>query len=258
MILKKGLRKLPYYWQERIRHLIAIMMRDPTDIAERIIISENLDSYTHADFQTLAHIVRYKWVLPLVRGKYCLDDGCGTGYGTNYLAQLGVSIIGIDKSKVAIKYASKHYSGPNLKFKCANSLKLGFKDEEFEAVISFEVLEHLDDEEQHQFLQETRRILKVGGYLFIGTPERNELLTEFERNAHHRKELDYYEFRNLLEKFFKINQYLSQQIVLNGKYLKNDWPRYDLTKRRLDESNFLTIPAVPECFELLAICEKVQ
>jgi SAM-dependent methyltransferase len=48
-----------------------------------------------------------------------------------------------------------------------------FKDESFDAVVSFDVIEHVQDD--LKFLSEIRRVLKRGGELLLETPNRNRL-----------------------------------------------------------------------------------
>lgn len=83
-----------------------------------------------------------------------MDAGCGSGYGTYYLSKNGANmIVGIDRSTIAIKYVKK-YKNQNIDFIQMDVCDLKFKDGSFDKVISFDVLEHLDDESQIKFISE--------------------------------------------------------------------------------------------------------
>jgi ubiquinone/menaquinone biosynthesis C-methylase UbiE len=59
-------------------------------------------------------------------GADVLDVGCGTGYGTACLAERAKSIVGVDISKPALRWARKHY--PNVKYIEMNVQHLEFSD----------------------------------------------------------------------------------------------------------------------------------
>ena len=113
---------------------------------ERLVIKNWQSAKNSMDFSTLAHIQRYEWVSPFLRNLCCLDVGCGSGYGTYYLAKNGVgTIIGVDISFNGIKFAKKKYKAENLEFIQTDALGLGFVGNSFDAVVSFDVLEHIDE-----------------------------------------------------------------------------------------------------------------
>lgn len=92
------------------------------------------------------HLNRYKFASEYIQDKKVLDIGCGTGYGTALLALKAKKIVGvdIDISKEAINYAKNNYSKKNIEFYVGNATNLNFlKDEEFDAIVSFETIEHM-------------------------------------------------------------------------------------------------------------------
>jgi ubiquinone/menaquinone biosynthesis C-methylase UbiE len=136
---------------------------------ERLVIRDWYSAKNSRDFCTLAHIQRYEWVLPHVKGLRCLDAGCGSGYGTYYLANDKCKfIIGVDISIEAIKFARKYFRAKNLIFGQMDVCNLSFRDNSFDAVVSFDVLEHLDATHQEMMLSELARVLNIGGTLYIG------------------------------------------------------------------------------------------
>ena len=94
-----------------------------------------------------------------------LEVGCGAGGMAKAIKfyRPGLDVSGIDISKKAINQARKNSSG--VKFSQGNVYKLPFRDKSFDAVLMFDLLEHLDDPPKS--LLEIRRVLKPGG-IFSG------------------------------------------------------------------------------------------
>ena len=163
------------------------------------------------------HIARYAFVKPHLKGCDVLDVACGTGYGSHALSRLAKSVIGLDISSASIQFANQHYHSPNLKYIVGDALALPFPDQCFDAVVSFETIEHLSD--QNAFLKEIRRVLKNNGTLFMSTPDR-EVIPLFMinpseyKNPFHVRELSKKEFADLLSKYFTITLWYGQ-----GRYL---------------------------------------
>jgi ubiquinone/menaquinone biosynthesis C-methylase UbiE len=116
--------------------------------------------------------------LEMKKGEKVLDVGCGEGV---FLARLvksyPVNAIGIDISKKSIRTASQIYSGKSqsLNFQVADALQLPFRDKSFSHVLSFDALEHIED--QKKALQEMIRVLKPKGRLLIYTINKNQRYT---------------------------------------------------------------------------------
>jgi len=109
---------------------------------------------------------------PLLKGKIALDLGCFTGgravaWAERY--QLD-KIYGIDVRDIYIE-AAKNFTERKcvaVKFVCAKGEKLPFEDGGFDAILSFDVFEHVQD--VRQVLLECNRVLKRGGKLFVVFP----------------------------------------------------------------------------------------
>jgi ubiquinone/menaquinone biosynthesis C-methylase UbiE len=101
-------------------------------------------------------------------GMKVVELGCGTATLTDVLHQKGVAIIGCDVSEVAIGRGREKY--PHLNLSVQNAEQLPWEDESFDAVLSFDVLEHLFNPDQH--LAEVYRVLKSGGYYLFQTPNK--------------------------------------------------------------------------------------
>jgi 2-polyprenyl-3-methyl-5-hydroxy-6-metoxy-1,4-benzoquinol methylase len=96
-----------------------------------------------------------------------LDLGCGSGWTSNFYAQAGYTVVGVDIAPEAVKAAKQHFKSPNLTFVCSDYDGLKF-DEEFDAAIFFDSLHHSDDELLP--LQKAFQALKPGGLIVLNEP----------------------------------------------------------------------------------------
>jgi len=222
---------------------------------ERLVLADRYEGETTQTLDTLLHLVRYEWVEQLTRdkrGSDFLDDGCGSGYGTHFLASHGVkAVVGTDLDASTIRYAKDHYKLSNLQFMVMDSCRLEFKDESFGCVISFHVIEHVPEGSQELLLRETARILKPDGVLFIGCP--NGPVTESD-NRFHIHELSVEEFTGSLKKHYADVVVLGQDVVLDGVRLKRDWLRAGSVPQLSRDNFIITDEEVDQCCGLLAIC----
>lgn len=97
-----------------------------------------------------------------------LDAGCGSGIQLGNLAQLEsvIEAYGIDLGKPGLDYGKTHF--PELKFSQASLYEIPFPDNYFDFIYSIDVVEHLDN--PHLAMKEIYRVCKVGGTIFIQTP----------------------------------------------------------------------------------------
>ena len=109
---------------------------------------------------------------PFLQGKMALDLGCFTGgrsvawferYSLDY-------IVGIDINQIYIGAAAQFAAMKKIRgdFKVARGELLPFEDETMDAILSFDVFEHVQDVERN--LNECYRVLKTGGKLFVVFP----------------------------------------------------------------------------------------
>jgi 2-polyprenyl-3-methyl-5-hydroxy-6-metoxy-1,4-benzoquinol methylase len=101
-----------------------------------------------------------------------LDFGCGDGVLTYELARQGAASYGIDLSFTAVQFAQyKHRQlGSTASFCAGSCYETSFPSQYFDALISTEVIEHVQEPER--FLREIERGLRVGGTAVISTPVR--------------------------------------------------------------------------------------
>ncbi len=71
------------------------------------------------------------------------EVGCGEGYGTSHIRQMGIPIEGSDLSPRIIEIARSRY--PDIPFSVLSIYDLGNFPEKYDLVVANEVLEHLED-----------------------------------------------------------------------------------------------------------------
>jgi GT2 family glycosyltransferase/SAM-dependent methyltransferase/glycosyltransferase involved in cell wall biosynthesis len=144
------------------------------------------------------HFHRYLWAAKLVEGLRVLDLGSGEGFGAAILAESAAHVVGVDVDELTVEHSRLNYAGPNLEFELGTAVDLSaFEDGSFGAVVAFEIIEHV--REQEQVLAEVARLLGDDGILVISTPDRRmygEARTE--SNPFHERELALDEFLELL------------------------------------------------------------
>jgi SAM-dependent methyltransferase len=97
-----------------------------------------------------------------------LEVGCGIGNLTAELSRKGYDITGTDISREAIKYGIEKYVDIKLIVQPAEDLD--FEDGSFDAVLSFDLFEHIAAIDKH--ISEVRRVLRLGGYYLFQTPNK--------------------------------------------------------------------------------------
>jgi ubiquinone/menaquinone biosynthesis C-methylase UbiE len=174
----------------------------------------------------------YEFAADYVDGKCVLDCGAGEGYGPALLAERAASVVGLDYSVETVAYATGKYgTAPNLRFLHGDARQLPFRDNSFDVLCCFQVLEHLED--GPAFLFEAKRVLKPGGRLLLTTP--NRLWAGTGPNPHHVLEYSADELQELLEIVFssvemlgvsgspRVMQYRARNRKLVGRLIKLDY-----------------------------------
>ncbi len=213
-----------------------------------------------------------------------LDLGCGTGYGTSELAEALPQTFAVDR--ISPDSAARH---PRASFIRADAAHLPFRPQIFDMVVSFQVIEHLEDPEP--YVNAIARLLVPGGVALITTPN---ILESDRENPFHVHEYQADELGNLLRSRFAEVEMLGvsarpepkayydarlrriRSIVrLDPLGLRNRLPRRlvdalfaslavvvrrgiqrkdGLPQVKVDD--FPILPALPDCLDLLAVCRR--
>jgi len=158
------------------------------------------------------HALRYLFARQFCKGAKVLDWGCGYGFGAALLSSVCSQYVGVDVLKRQIDWATRciapKYSFSSF-YESRDFFRL-FATHQFDVVLLFEVIEHVDN--PLQLLSEVKEQLKRdGGILFVSTPngafsKHNPRLFTI---AEHRAEFCPDELRGLLLKagFSRIKSY---------------------------------------------------
>ncbi|MGC9610768.1 MAG: class I SAM-dependent methyltransferase [Minisyncoccia bacterium] len=163
------------------------------------------------------HLDRYKFAVSLMpENAVVLDAACGTGYGSQMLAEKAKKVIG----EHALIWGKERHKLPNLEFiKGDLNKSLPFTDGYFDMITSFETLEHVANHEN--ILSEFHRVLKPDGKLIISTPDK-EILTNVTHteNKFHIHELSKKEFIDVLNSHFFLKELYGQTLYVPQSPLK--------------------------------------
>ncbi|MCD1296288.1 class I SAM-dependent methyltransferase [Methanocella sp. CWC-04] len=118
------------------------------------------DEYTRATWRgpyNIDHMKKY-----LAGGAKILDIGCGNGKLLIPLVRAGFNVIGIDLSRAGL--LTIQHPGCLIQ---GDAINLPFKDEAFDAVVCYDLIQHLLEEERDRAIREIRRVLVPEGTLFL-------------------------------------------------------------------------------------------
>jgi 2-polyprenyl-3-methyl-5-hydroxy-6-metoxy-1,4-benzoquinol methylase len=104
------------------------------------------------------------------------DIGCGDGTRTILFDRYGRKIYGVDRIDWIHENIRKRFFF--IKSDFINSA-IPFDNQRFDIVMSFDVIEHMDETKARIMLREIHRVLRDNGVLIISTPNRNRLLAFF-------------------------------------------------------------------------------
>jgi SAM-dependent methyltransferase len=111
------------------------------------------------------HLVVYEWIAQQLGGLRAIDMACGEGYGSDVLARVAASVVGVDANPEAHEHARLRYERPNLRF--ARELVDTFS-QEADAVVFLQTIEHL--QEPGAVLEHFRSLIDGRGPVFVSTP----------------------------------------------------------------------------------------
>lgn len=156
-------------------------------------------------------------------GKRIFDFGCGNAVHYPQFTDKGAEIEGVDISEAMVAEAHENLNKWNMPL---DTVKLGgvelmktIPDNSFDAVISFNVLAYLTNDEDREFYIQAQRILKTGGQLIV---------------THSNSLFDMYSLNAMTAQFFSDNY----NVMNTGELLVNnqidpDRPQYNVRENPL-------------------------
>lgn len=105
-----------------------------------------------------------------IENKNVLDLGCGTGRNSNYLAEQGNKVIGIEISKTALSVAQNRARdlGVGVDYRIGDiGEKYDIENNSIDVILDVTSSNSLDEKGRDVYLNEMNRILKTGGYIFV-------------------------------------------------------------------------------------------
>lgn len=188
------------------------------------------------------HMARYRFASQFVADKTVADIASGTGYGARLLHQEGraARVVGIDVSEEAVDYARGRHALPGIEFVVADGAQTGLAEVQFDAVVSFETIEHVADDKQ--LVAEFARILKPEGMLICSTPNAWPL----DMAPHHVREYGRSGFEQVLTTYFDIVTMYNQNSGSDFRF-NHDQPAGIVETTAENE-------ALAECY--IAVCRK--
>lgn len=154
----------------------------------RFVLGQNTGSILQTDPKIILFTLsKYKFASKLFAGfEKVLDLGCMEGLGSLLLTKTCKKVIGLDFYKKHVK---------NAKTMLKNEKKISFvgtdfleykRTDEFDGVVCFDVLEHIDQSQEKKFLTNCCCCLKKHGSLLIGFPsiESQIYASPYNKNSH--------------------------------------------------------------------------
>jgi 2-polyprenyl-3-methyl-5-hydroxy-6-metoxy-1,4-benzoquinol methylase len=184
------------------------------------------------------HLVVYESIAARVGGMRVLDMACGEGYGSDRLARVASSVVGVDANPEAHEHARARYVRANLRFERGMVENYG-EPGTFDAVVFLQTIEHVQD--PRAVLAHMRSLLAPGGAVYVSTPNVLTLAppgATKSGNPWHLREYRAEEFRSLCESVFGTVKLLglfhARKLRAHELALKLGWdavhPRLRLTK----------------------------
>ena len=232
----------------------------------KLATAERVSRDASDNFVFQRSLLAYNRAAEIVSGDV-LEIGTGTGYGIELVAPHCDRFVTVDKYAAG---GDRHAA--NVEFRRMCVPPLGFGDESFDFVITFQVIEHIDDDAA--FVREIARVLRPGGRMILTTPNAPMSLSEaFSAVETHgvfgnERVMEYYEHnRRSVERIarfdlFDLQHRLPRRLLQLPYDLLNRINRRRLLRQnealttsiRMDD--YRIAPAAEGCFDLFFIATK--
>lgn len=138
---------------------------------ERVALGPYIGYWFSKTPRRIVHYLSYyKFAARMIGpGKRVLDVGCNEGLGTWLLANECGYAKGVDLDEVAVRTAESNWGGdPRIQFRCGDFLRE--PPEPYQAVVSFDVIEHISPDHVAAFMTGLAAHLGRDGVAVVGTP----------------------------------------------------------------------------------------
>jgi 2-polyprenyl-3-methyl-5-hydroxy-6-metoxy-1,4-benzoquinol methylase len=199
MNIKKLKRGVEVHYENALN---AINPKNPADINLGVGVAwAYFDDPKHLVF-TLS---RYKFASKVFSGrKNLLEVGCGDGFASRILLQSVDRVVGIDVDEKFILDGKLRYSEKwPIDFRIHDIVQDGPIEENFDAVLCLDVLEHIEKTDHEQFIGNITSSMISTGVLVIGMPSiESQPYASPQSKLGHISCLTQNEFKDSLEKYF--------------------------------------------------------
>ncbi len=196
-----------------LRHALNTGLGNPEPGIGRLLVDHSL-SIPQGDQLSFHYEKALDYIEP---GSDVLDIACGPGYGAKMLAQKSARVFAGDIDETMIQQVRHAYKDePAIVFDVMDATKLPLKDNQVDAITSFETIEHMTDLDG--YLQELNRVLKPKGLVMISTPQNG--FGSVPLTVSHFREFSYPELKHIIESTFDIVEFIG---IKQGRiYFPND------------------------------------
>ncbi|MBT4377058.1 methyltransferase domain-containing protein [archaeon] len=165
-----------------------------------------------------------KFIYMIPKNSRVLDIGCGSGIASELIAQEDHKVTGIDLSYSQVKQS--RLEAPSCEFYCMDMRKLELDNCIFNGIWNVASLLHLKKEEAGDALNESYRVLKPRGIMYLATKEGKG--EGFEKDLRYDGEEKYYAYYKQ-DEINKILEIIGFKVLENyltpskKKYHKDPW-----------------------------------
>ena len=150
--------------------------------------------------------------------KKILEVGVGSGKLMKTMRKMGYEVEGID-----ISPASAELAGVQV----ASATDIPFADDSFDCVLGISIIEHLNQEDGICFVNESRRVIKKGGVIFLVTPNLSSPLRYIQRKrwfAYSDKTHIYFYSPKTLKQLLQNREFYSTSCTFKTTIASLEWP----------------------------------
>lgn len=149
-------------------------------------------------------VARYKFACKWMRETdRVMEVGCGEGFGCNFFSRHVSEVVGFDIDEPLVHRCRENYQRDNLNFVVGDIVNPIVPPAPiYDTLVSFEMIEHVDQGDGEKMVANCAEHLKPGGMLIMSTPRRRDDRS-VSRQHHHIFEYDYETLRSTLDRHFQ-------------------------------------------------------